>query len=719
MTGGVGRGIGYSLRLARPALFRGVAIGIATCVWVLACAASVVVVSAYQGRAERTATRSAVPATASAAATFLWGAAPGNTGTADTYLFYVRPLSPDAPLPPGVVAWPQPGEAVVSPRLAELLSQRSNWTTYSPGKIIGLVDSGVLATDRELLAYINPPADAPLADGVMIPAQAFGGPPGSGFGSDSVTFAVGFFYLLDFFLGVIPAGLLLVSSWLIGHGRRHEQHRRLELLGANRRQQAQLLALPALLASLSGAIAATAGLASLCLVDLTVPGTGYTLRAHDLRPDAGWLLGVCVLATSAAVALLLVRPPRPSRRTSAQLTTPSRLQWSASVACVACLVFAIPVAKVMGPLAWVPLYLPDSIFLIALAIVICTLPSLTSLIVHHLCQLIRRGQDVSTLVSAGLLRGSRRHVTIFAGGLACLLSVLLVVDGYARLLNAPEPTAVRAYSATIGHVVKVRPTSQSRLLTVDQLQLLAADVDRMVVAVDDIDATTTLYADPHSLRGTGDSQQCSYADDTPDALRIALAELAVQGCPRSLAAMPADGGAGMTVILYRASGDLDPSAVAATVAQWSVLPADVTVPGAVWIVGTQTRVYQGRWLPWFGAIGLLLSVAAVWLLAAADVRQAMRRVAGYLILGASAALPWKVMTIRVAVPTLVALACAGIFSVEIGSYFYRAGGPTFTRLPVFGIYAIAVLTVTAAVIIFSAVGAYRVVRSWRPGQERE
>lgn len=62
----------------------------------------------------------------------------------------------DAPLPPGVPTWPQPGEACVSPQLEqELTGPRA--TMF--GHVSGVIDRSALATPTERHVYVRPHAD--------------------------------------------------------------------------------------------------------------------------------------------------------------------------------------------------------------------------------------------------------------------------------------------------------------------------------------------------------------------------------------------------------------------------------------------------------------------------------------------------------------------------------------------------------------------------------
>ncbi|MFE7565157.1 hypothetical protein [Kitasatospora sp. NPDC057500] len=201
------------------------------------------------------------------------------------------------PLPPGITAWPRPGEALVSPALDRLIhvagSPAAQW--------FAAVDTAVLPRQAvgsagQLIAYVGvPPEDLGTQQG---PLTGFGGDAGPGFGWYP---ALGCMLFL-----VMPALTLVLTASRFGRQVRTTRYQALRLLG-----------LPAAHARLAGALESAAPVAAGALAAalawpwllpqmFKLPVTNRWLFGADLRVPAGWsaltVLGVAALAAALGAA---------------------------------------------------------------------------------------------------------------------------------------------------------------------------------------------------------------------------------------------------------------------------------------------------------------------------------------------------------------------------------------------------------------------------------
>lgn len=87
-------------------------------------------------------------------------------------IVFITPLTSDAAPPPGVLKWPQAGEAWMSPALRKAGAAEGIEQRY--GRTVGTIDRYGLTGPSELLAYVRPPQD--LSAEQALPVVGFGGP---------------------------------------------------------------------------------------------------------------------------------------------------------------------------------------------------------------------------------------------------------------------------------------------------------------------------------------------------------------------------------------------------------------------------------------------------------------------------------------------------------------------------------------------------------------
>ena len=236
--------------------------------------------------------------------------------------------TPGSPRPPGLAAYPGPGEAVVSPALAELLGTDGRARARFPQRVVGLIgDAGLVAPD-ELYAYVGVPDDDPYLVG-HAPVTGFrdeavpwtlGPSVGDAFTPERMT---GVFFAL---FVLVPFGVFLAVCARLSASTRDRRIAALRLLGVSARQAALVNAVE------TGVVAGAGTLVGYGLFRMLVP-LSQTWHLGRLRwypadlalpvpvvalvlvATVGYAVAVGVIATRPArVAPLRIRRDAPAQR---------------------------------------------------------------------------------------------------------------------------------------------------------------------------------------------------------------------------------------------------------------------------------------------------------------------------------------------------------------------------------------------------------------------
>ncbi|MEU2243171.1 ABC transporter permease [Streptomyces sp. NPDC018338] len=253
---------------------------------------------------------------------------------------YVSPLRGDAPLPPGLDRWPEPGEAVLSPELRRAGAGEDIDHRY--GRLAGTIGAEGLDEPSEWLAYVRPrdglsPDRAagntsavaevvtgfgPSAAGRMVS----GWEPGWGGRNDKSAWM---FQSVVLGLLVLPAVVLLAVAARTGAHTRDRRTALVAALGGRRLDRALIAVGEAGPAAALGAVISAAAVGAALLHDLRIPHTDYVLSASHLRAY-GWTAAVLAplvafLIVLAAVVLADLAPRRGASGTRPRGT--SRSAW--------------------------------------------------------------------------------------------------------------------------------------------------------------------------------------------------------------------------------------------------------------------------------------------------------------------------------------------------------------------------------------------------------
>ncbi|MFJ5732460.1 hypothetical protein [Streptomyces paradoxus] len=347
-----------------------------------------------------------------------WRESGDTVGGLQHSVIFVEPLTPGASPPPGLSAWPRPGEAVLSPALAAAGQREGISARY--GRDAGRISAEGLTSPSERLVYVRPTAaKSPEWDRTM-EISGFGDPDPTPFGdSIGVVDADAFMAAVLGFLG-LPAAVLTVVALRCGSAARDRRTALLDALGGTWRHRALVCVGEALWPVGAGALIGTVPLLTAAYTDVAVPLTDYTLSAAAVR---AWLPAVLLGAAGAAAGVLaasvLLHRKKGDGRSPRTLTE-GRVKRRYALLCALGLVLAMPVD--LGPLA------PDyrvSIVQYTIGIVL-TLATLPTLIAWAMTALGRRlaGRSIAKRYPGGLIAGRWLHA--YPGVIARLVVAVVV-----------------------------------------------------------------------------------------------------------------------------------------------------------------------------------------------------------------------------------------------------------------------------------------------------
>ncbi|WP_116102335.1 FtsX-like permease family protein [Amycolatopsis thermalba] len=210
---------------------------------------------------------------------------------------WLEAAGPDAPVPPGLAAIPQPGEMVVSPALAERIAADPLLRERFPERVVGTIAPDGLDGPDELFAYVG-------ATGIRAASWGFAV---SGFGAGAATDSASpqliFLLVVSVVVLLIPMLVLLSAASRIGGAERERRLSTLRLAGARRGQVHRIAAGESLAGALAGGGLGLALYLAVRPVAMELEFDGITVFHSDFVP--GWPLGV---AAALLVPVLAIGP---------------------------------------------------------------------------------------------------------------------------------------------------------------------------------------------------------------------------------------------------------------------------------------------------------------------------------------------------------------------------------------------------------------------------
>ncbi|MEU8587344.1 hypothetical protein AB0C59_10125 [Streptomyces sp. NPDC048664] len=379
-------------------------------------------------------------------------------------LVYLRPLSTDTPLPPGIDRWPAPGQAVLSPQLDQAL--RAEGAPSRLGRVVGFIHQSGLAGPGERYAYVNP-TDKQFDKAGFSRVVGFGKE--RGLPAGDVLFVSGRGKLLTaLYLILLPAGVLAVVAARMGSAGRDKRTALISALGGGSRHRLALTlgesAVPVLAGAVLGALPAFLVMTT---DHVRLPWIGYWLSGADLRH---WWWGAALAGCVGAIGTLVLvgvmhRPGGRGGTRPVQLSARRgrAIRWAA-LACPL-LIFA----TVRGPALLDPAQYADlrmKLYNAGVVAVMATFPCAVALGAgaagSRIADSVRRTGSSGALVS-GRRMAAHPGVTarLVAGvGIAMVLvsQVQLKTSQFGASAQAAQETARR-----IGHSVVLLQVDPSRL----------------------------------------------------------------------------------------------------------------------------------------------------------------------------------------------------------------------------------------------------------------
>ncbi|MGC4815502.1 FtsX-like permease family protein [Micromonospora sp. DT228] len=245
-------------------------------------------------------------------------------------VFYVAPLRPDAPPPPGLPRWPAPGEVFLSPALLDSSDPQALQQRY--GRYGGTIARHGLTSPAERLAYYRPPTDLAFdqREG-RVAISGFGIDPERMVGdlSPSTVFVSGSSWtatdvaVLVLVVVSIPAAVLVLLAVRSNAERRDRRLAMLDALGASPRSRAWVLIGEAVTPVVVGALLGGLTVLLATLVDLRLPLTEYIIAGDDLASTRALLAPLALIVATGILALVVIVQLRSSARGQ---TRPRKLQ---------------------------------------------------------------------------------------------------------------------------------------------------------------------------------------------------------------------------------------------------------------------------------------------------------------------------------------------------------------------------------------------------------
>lgn len=362
--------------------------------------------SSFDGRAQRSQERAIDWVPGARDAKLIAQPVTDMVGTTTFQVVWLVPLRADAPLPPGLDRWPKPGEAVLSPALAEAGAGTAERIDNRYGKSVGLIGAEGLQAPAELLAYARPAGGADDLDAESFKAAGFGGANASPFGEDANLPPPEQFYGALAGLVFLPVALLITVAARVGAVARDRRSRLLAVLGAGARARACFTVGEAAAPVLAGTLLAALALTPALLTDLPLPIVDFRLYRPDATAAVPGLIGALLAAPAALLATAVLLQPRADgiQRSGARPTVRrGRLYRLGGIAFAPVLLVTVRGTELMADDMKLPFYVLGTVLVFA------TLPAAVGMLCVGLGgQLARLGRRIG---SSGSLIAGRRLAT--------------------------------------------------------------------------------------------------------------------------------------------------------------------------------------------------------------------------------------------------------------------------------------------------------------------
>ncbi|WP_242884623.1 hypothetical protein [Actinomadura litoris] len=444
-------------RAAQGGRLRFVSLSLASLVLAIGLMALMCTAAVYDGRTRRDQARSPLPAGHGRAAVALWAEGGDTIDRTPVGIIEVVPLDPAAPPPPGLSRWPRPGEAFLSPALADRAPDQHVATRY--GRFAGRIAASGLASPAELFVYVHP-ANADVTGDGWQKIAGFGSEDWSPIGERLDAWPMIQVLATVGGLTGLPCLALVVVAARCGSSARDRRGALLQVLGAGRRHRALVTIGEAAPPALLGATAAGLLTLPLMIMDTPLPVTGYVVGKADVRAWA-WAVPLVVAASFLLVLALAVvthRVDRTGRATRPRSFASRVPKWR--IAVFAGSVAGIVVSGGVPGLAGLLLYIASTVAMWA------SLPSVAAAVSRRFGGAVAvtgwRGGSPTRLIAGRWISAHPGVIVRLATALVIGLGLITQIQVWTSRLNEPARAAVETEHRVGDRVLLVDVSDASR-----------------------------------------------------------------------------------------------------------------------------------------------------------------------------------------------------------------------------------------------------------------
>ncbi|MEU4388024.1 hypothetical protein [Promicromonospora sp. NPDC023805] len=708
-------------------LARTVTTVVATLLLAASFTAAIAVFAAYDGRHERTVERTPVEASEGQKAVLQYQHVLRAVGGGQASFVYIEPIDGRTSPPPGLAAWPDPGEVVISPSLETYRDQIDG--VY--GTVAGSVGASGLSTPTERIVYVRPADGIPEAQSTgrgWISATGFGGANRSLMAGDVWTDKppTQILTLIGIFVLVPALGLVIVAVQL-GEDRRRRRQTVLEALGATPRYLVGLEVRAAARPALIGVVCALGVFGISCLTDVFLPGVGYWLLAADMRAVA-WQGGLACLVAGAVVVAVAAVACAPAR--ARQMTRPRGREprYPGYIAAVVAVAFGLSGFQAINSTATGS---PDAQawFALSTLVGIGLMPLVCGWFVRTCGQLVASigaARSLPSLVVTGRhLDAAPRTSARIAGTGAVVVFLVSQVVATVSVGSDDLRAANAAYARWDGTYATVSlPSVPAEQHVVDQIVsgTAASTVvlhrgQRWIERDGTFEMETTLTSPTAALRTIGLEPGMwtpQALDDLPQNLAAGADSVeVVAGDPEILNDTETE----QDLVVVNPGGGLSTSELQAALNTIVAPGWQVSGPGETWRAGAASESHQMRWVAWFGVIGAAMLLVAGVMRNWHAVAQVARKTSRITAVSGRFALHARCAAVRGGIVAVTAVLVGGSGAVYLSGVVDASGVDGTSVREIIGLLCLLVIVATAASALHEWRTGLRAATQWRPGKE--
>lgn len=635
----------------------------------------------------------------------------------------IEPVAKDAPLPPGLDRWPDPGQVFISPQLVR--DGQKEGIEFRYGHMVGQIAASGLSVPDERLAYVRPlaghmPPNAQLVAGFGLPpVPAWQATTNVIFGETLQILGLEVFLPLVAGFALLPALVLLYVAGGVGAEERARRDLLLESLGATPWARRWMRLGDVLAPLLSGLALACVAAGTLLVTGLRIPVTRFVLPTTHLWGQVWLLTGAVAVAALIALASTVL----PAHRRARSATRPARSRAKLSpwvvLSCPVALFLAVRLPSFVDPAQgelWGVVYKGG------VALTLITLPLslavVASLLGHGLRTHGRRRGSPGAVVAGSWMSASPKVVVRSSAGVVLGVCVILQAQLWVSQNGENARRAMADQAVLEGRVAQMKiPDTVSLgpflkgLPTGTSAALLSQPVDQADAKVQGSCATLTQLALPCEAQATmsevNHRAQVLWVNVTmaPKIDTHVIAEVAPVRGQENLLLL--SGGGRDSIDLPRLK-QLSYRTVPGT-------PV-VELAGDNWLTGAQSRANQGLWILIFGFVAIVIVALTLALDAAAQFRRHSASLAPLATLTGERRVFWAVSGWTVLTPMLLGAWASVVVSVALSDPLTRTANLELSNVLLLGVpLTLSLLAIATWAIVSRAASSSAL--SWRPRAE--